>query len=126
MFYHLNTPTFLYISFWVIMWCPVIFEGKIVAVNVSIYNDIHKFYRLIPMILFRSIFIYQIIDIKWYQNQQWIIAFHMTLSRNSLNNLYSAGNNKQTHIFISYLSYDGCWISGNALVTVKFFVHDPH
>ena len=54
MFYHLNTPTFLYISFWVIMWCPVIFEGKFVAVNFSKYNDIDKFYRLIPMLQNRS------------------------------------------------------------------------
>ena len=100
MFYHLNTPTFLYISFWVIMWCPVIFEGKIVAVNFSSYNDIHKVYSLIPMIPFRSIFYISDNWYYWYQNQQWIIAFHMTLSRNSLNNLYSAGNNKQTHIFI--------------------------
>ena len=61
MFYHLNTPTFLYISFWVIMWCPVIFEGKFVAVNFSSYNDIDKFYHLIPMLPFRSM--YRIIDI---------------------------------------------------------------
>ena len=63
MFYHLNTPTFLYISFWVIMWCPVIFEGKFVAVNFSSYNDIDKFYHLIPMLPFRSILY---IPYDWY------------------------------------------------------------
>ena len=35
------------------MWCPVIFEGKFVAANFSSYNDIDKFYHLIPMFPFR-------------------------------------------------------------------------